>query len=491
MEIPESLKQIYDHLSVHNRRFLEYVDETPGGTEREVYEELFKVNNDLIDMQPWPIFINRRSREEIGAAVVKVFRLLKRIPFDIFEGDPRRIADYYGISPQRAAALLEGVTQPHMDNLIGRGDCIVSPSGLKFVEFNVNTNLGGMETETWLAAYRSVPLIRRFLDRHGIALRNRKLLELLFELFVDNLVEHFGNTAEGLNIGVAVERDEGKVHADSMELYLDSIYNKVLLNHRTEVKGRVIVGEYSRFSVEGDTVVCDGIPIHALVEMYVGYVPPGITEVFKKGNILVYNGPVSWLMATKSSFALLSERENDPVFSPEEQETIRKHIPWTRKITDCLTTYKGEEVKLVDFILSNRERLVLKPPVGSGGSGIFVGRKTSDREWRHVVETSLAHQRGNPGFESPGAPSQQDWEGFLQKTSHMETWLVQECVDSHPFIFQRGEDDYEPHDGAWGFFVFGDRYAGGWTRVLPSSNEKGVVNAHQGAQMAMIFDVDE
>jgi hypothetical protein len=73
----------------------------------------------------------------------------------------------------------------------------------------------------------------------------------------------------------------------------------------------------------------------------------------------------------------------------------------------------------------------------------------------------------------------------------MEQWLVQECVDSHPFIFQRGEDDYEPHDGAWGFFVFGDRYAGGWTRVLPSSNKKGVVNAHQGAQMAMIFEVDE
>lgn len=491
MDIPESLKQFYDRLSVHNRRFLEYVDETPGGTEREVYEELFKVSNELIVIQAWPIFINHAFRGEITEAAVKLFRLLKRIPFDVFKGDPARIADYYGISPLRAAALISGVTQTHLDNLIGRADCIMTPSGLKFVEFNVNTNLGGMEIETWLAAYQTVPLIRRFLERHEITLHNRKLLDLLFEFFADNLVERFGANAETLNIGVAVEKNEGKVHADSMEVYLDSVYNKALRNRHPHLKGQVRVGEFSRFSAAGDTVVCGDLPIHALVEMYVGYVPPDIYEVFKKGKILLYDGPISWLMSTKLSFALLSELENDPVFSPDEQETIRKHVPWTRKITDCQTTFKGENIQLLDFILSNRERLVLKPPVGYGGTGIYVGHKTSDREWREVVRTSLEHQGKNPALDPPGEPNQQDWDGFLKKTSYQDTWLVQECVFSYPFIFQSGEDDYEPHDGAWGFFVFGDRYSGGWVRVLPTTNEKGVVNAHQGAQMSLILDVDE
>lgn len=505
MDIPGPLKETYDSLSVYNRRFLEYVDQTPGGAEREVYESLFNVNDDLISMQPWPIFISRRSYEKIGETVVKLFRLLKRIPLDIFKGNHRRIADYYGISPVRAASLLAGVTQTHLDNLISRGDFIMSPSGLKCIEFNVNTNLGGLETERWQSAYLSVPLIRRFLDRQGITLHSRKLLELLLRHFNHNLVERFGNAAGPLNIGVAVHDDNGDTQTESLGVYLDAVYSKMLRDDppgvagsragvtgsRAGVTGRIVVGKYSRFAVEGDTLVCDGRPIHALAEMSNGYVPPEIMELHKQGNLLLYNGPVSWLMANKSNLALLSERANDPMFSPDEQETIRKHIPWTRKVTDGQTTYKGETVRLKDFILSHREQLVLKPPAGYGGYGIYVGCKTPEEEWRRVVRTGLEQPPPNPGLEPPDGPSQQNWDGFIKNTSHREQWLVQEYVGSCPFIFQSGEDDYEPHDGSWGFFVFGDRFGGGWVRVLPSSNPKGVVNSHQGAEATVFFEVDE
>jgi hypothetical protein len=491
MEIPEQLKDVYNYLSIHNLPFLRFVDETPGGTEREVYKELFKVDTYLIHMQSWPIFISRRTLAEIEDTAVKVYRLLKSIPFRVFGGDYQKISDYYEIPLGLVKYFFDGVTQSDLDNLLARGDYIMSPSGLKCIEYNVNTNLGGMETAMWQAAFRSVPIIRRFLKSRNLALDNRELLVLMFRHIIENVLERFESSDNRVNVAYVMGTTGDERMDNAVKVFMESFFNKALAAVRPGLRGTFVFSDYSGFSTAPEGVYYQGTRIHAMVEIHMGYVPPEILEAFRGNKVLIYNGLTTWFMSTKLNLAVLSEHEESDIFTPEERETIKKHIPWTRKVADVRTTYRGKEIDLLDFIYTNRENLVLKPEVGSGGKDIFVGKKTDDAEWKQMVQKSLNCTNHLSNEVVGESLSKSEWDRLMDKALNMEQWLVQERVESYPFIFQSGREGYEPHDGAWGFFVFGDRYCGGWTRILPTSNKKGVVNAHQGAEMAMIIEVDE
>ena len=75
----------------------------------------------------------------------------------------------------------------------------------------------------------------------------------------------------------------------------------------------------------------------------------------------------------KASLAVLSDEANLRLFTPEQQEAIREHIPWTRVVQERHTTRDGHPVDLVPHILENRDRLVLKPNDDYGGKGIVLG----------------------------------------------------------------------------------------------------------------------
>ncbi len=127
------------------------------------------------------------------------------------------------------------------------------------------------------------------------------------------------------------------------------------------------------------------------------------------------------------------------------------------------TTYGDEKINLEDFMLSYREKLVLKPAEGAGGKDVHVGYHTSKNRW----------------------------EELLLKALHGKSWVVQERVESLPFLLQRGESGFAVHDVVWGLFVFGSRYGGITLRVLSRENSNGVINAKKGARSSVVFEVDE
>jgi len=69
--------------------------------------------------------------------------------------------------------------------------------------------------------------------------------------------------------------------------------------------------------------------------------------------------------------------------------------------------------------------------------------------------------------------------------------VVQEYTESYPYLFQSGTNGCIEHHAIWGLLVFGTRYAGGYLRILPKENGKGVINTYQGAEKTVIVEVDE
>ena len=261
-----------------------------------------------------------------------------------------------------------------------------------------------------------------------------------------------------INVAVVLPKfdttDKGIVEVISN---LKKLYREILKQKAEYLKGEIILTDFSQLDLMSDQVIYnmhgENKKIHVIVEKCNGMVPAPLMNIVERGNVLLFNGPIGQLLSNKLNLALLSEHEDSNLFSIEERETIKKYIPWTRKVT----------ADLEDYIIEHREDLVLKPGDGFGGYGVYLGRNTLHDKWKQFV--SIARMDKN--------------------------WVVQEYIPSYSYLYQEGEYGAVEHYIVWGIFVFGSGECGGVTRVLPVNNNKGVINASQGALFNVILDVAE
>jgi hypothetical protein len=92
----------------------------------------------------------------------------------------------------------------------------------------------------------------------------------------------------------------------------------------------------------------------------------------------------------KAIFAVLTDDELQSLFTAEERDAIRAHVPWTRLVREGRTTRDGAAIDLPPWILANRENLVMKPNDEYGGKGVFIGWETSPADWAQALATALA-----------------------------------------------------------------------------------------------------
>jgi len=58
------------------------------------------------------------------------------------------------------------------------------------------------------------------------------------------------------------------------------------------------------------------------------------------------------------------------LFSQEEREMIRRHVPWTTMVEEGRVSADGQSVDLVAHLRANRDRFVIKPNDEYGGTGV-------------------------------------------------------------------------------------------------------------------------
>ena len=460
MEITKEIKEMYQYLSPVNLDFLKFVKKNPDSLRHSNFK-LLELKDDVFTLQPWPTFIDNKTKETFREAGVKLFDLIKCIPQRIFNNDTGKMEAYYKFPARELKEQLEGVDHDHIENLVGRGDFILSPSGLKCLEYNAAVSLGGWQMPIWEFMYLNQPIIARFLRENLVKVKNENLIKLFMEHVIHSTLSRIPGCDNEINAALVIERiNDG--NKGTTAIYLENMFKKILQQKHRHLKGNLWVCDYKHLKLIDNCVYYKENRIHALMEMYLGYVSPDVLTAFRAGNIRLINGPISFLMSNKLNLALLSDTVNAHIFTHEEKKIIHKYIPWTRKIIPGSTTYKDEKIaNLERFMLSNREKLVIKPSMGLGGKGICVGVKSTPQEWEEAIKTAIKGKN----------------------------WLVQELIESSPGLYQAGENGCEPHDMVWGFFVFGSRYTGAWVRVMPREKNKGVINCHQGATISVIFEV--
>jgi uncharacterized circularly permuted ATP-grasp superfamily protein len=116
---------------------------------------------------------------------------------------------------------------------------------------------------------------------------------------------------------------------------------------------------------------------------------PALLEAYRAGAICMVNSFRSKLIHKKALFAVLTDERRAHLFTAEEREAIRKHVPWTRIVRDEKTDYFGTEIDLAEYVRSNRNKLVLKPNDDYGGHGITIGWNADENAWDDALRNAM------------------------------------------------------------------------------------------------------
>src|SRR5882724_6530025 len=202
-----------------------------------------------------------------------------------------------------------------------------------------------------------------------------------------------------------------------------------------------------------------------------------LVKAYEANAVCVANTFRCKIPHVKSFFAVLTDEQNANLFSHEERELVRQHIPWTRVVADVSTSHYGEYIELLPFIHKNRENLVLKPSDEYGGTGVTLGWETTESVWGATIEKAInaAHAGGDAGC-----------------------WIVQERIPIRreviPYITQRGTTEGSPQPDGVEFkdmlvdfapYLFRGKLAGFLTRLSAT----GLANVTSGGGQVPAFRV--
>ncbi len=115
-----------------------------------------------------------------------------------------------------------------------------------------------------------------------------------------------------------------------------------------------------------------------------------LLEAYRARAICMVNSFRSKIIHKKALFAVLTDPLYRALFTSEEREAILGHVPWTRRVSEGRSEYKGEEIDLLEFVRERRNRLVLKPSDDYGGHGIYIGWNLDEAAWDRAIADAIA-----------------------------------------------------------------------------------------------------
>jgi uncharacterized circularly permuted ATP-grasp superfamily protein len=154
-----------------------------------------------------------------------------------------------------------------------------------------------------------------------------------------------------------------------------------------------------------------------------------VLQAYRDGAVCIVNSPRSKLLHKKAVFALLADGTLDLDMTEEESALVEQCLPWTRLVRDGRTTFGGESVDLLPFLLERRERIALKPVDDYGGRGVVLGWETTPDDWERAVEGAV----GQPYVVQERVPMPQG-EFPMWRDGGLRFEML--LVDSDPLLFR-------------------------------------------------------
>ena len=296
---------------------------------------------------------------------------------------------------------------------------------LQFIEYNAESPAAIAYGDVISGLFLDLPVMRAFAERYDVrALPTReRMLQALFDAY-----REWGGTAEPR---IAIVDWKGV-----------PTYSEFVLFQRffTEQGLQAVICAPEDLRYEAGTLYADGQPVDLVYKRVLtseflerlgdDVLDHPLVQAYRDHKVCIANNFRAKLLHKKAIFALLSDEAVTSAVgvSPEKCAVLERHIPWTRVVEPGRTTYQGQEIDLLPFIIAERERLVLKPNDDYGGKGVRIGWETDAETWQQAASAAcdspyIVQERVHIAYEEFPA-----WQG-----DHLE--IARLLVDTDPYLF--------------------------------------------------------
>ena len=335
-----------------------------------------------------------------------------------------------------------------------RADAFLLPDSLEFAEYNAESPAGPGYTHLLADTFTATPVMARFEERFHA--RRHPIIDSLLDALLASYREWGGR-----------ESPPQMAIVDWREVPTWSEFE--LLRDAFVAAGvPTVVSDPRDLTFERGRLIADGRQIHlvyrrVLVNDIVARAEEcrALVAAYEQRAVCVANTLRCKLPHKKTFFAVLTDDRFARLLGDDERDVVCSHVPWTRRVRDGRSTWRGQQIDVLEHARANRERLVLKPSDEYGGSGVTLGWETPPAAWEAALDAALA---------ASGA------------------WIVQEriAVRREPFPVCR-EDGIVEQDMLVDFapYLFRGRLSGYLTRL----SQTGLANVTSGGGQVPAFVV--
>jgi len=278
-----------------------------------------------------------------------------------------------------------------------RADAFILPDSLQFAEYNGESPAGAGYSQGLAELFSEEAVMQRFRERFDA--RMYRPVEALLEALVASYRE-WGGTASPPRMAIVDWREvptysEFEILRDTFvalgvpTVVCDPRDLEYRVGDAAAAGGGAVAGGLYAFGQRIDLVyrrvlINDILAREDECRALLG--------AYEAGACCVANSLRCKIPHKKAFFAVLTDERHASLFSADERELIRRHIPWTAIVEDGPVVRDGRRFDLLEHLRVNREQFVIKPNDEYGGTGVTLGWETSDAAWAEAIEHAVAER---------------------------------------------------------------------------------------------------
>jgi hypothetical protein len=330
-----------------------------------------------------PQFIAPAQRKALAYVVEKMSAVLNKfIALYFREEKVRRMLDFTAAEE----ALFDIEPGYQVPLVISRLDAFMEDLNIKFLEFNCDSPGGIYYSEAFELAFNRIQQQVSSLRALNIETIERT------GLLLDSLLTCYGefrrqrpNLPETPTVAIVDWTDvpTGPEFVAIQNLFKAGGIETIICDPRDfEIKqGAMRVGDIKVDLIYKRVIMRELLERPEVVETFL----QGIRE----GLACTCNPFRSYVVGNKKILAALLDPAYQSIYTSEELDVIERTVPWTCVLAPGNARHRGYLVNLKDFVISNKDRFVIKAANSYGGKEVFLGNETEQAEWETAVNVHI------------------------------------------------------------------------------------------------------
>ncbi len=408
-----------------------------------------------------PIIVGRREIEAFGEDLRELFRIMTSVPERVFDGDLDRYGAAIGLDERLAAVMRIGAAG--RPELYARADAYHDGTSFRLLEFNVGSELGGVDYAQLNRSFLRVEAFRAFADAHGLGYTDT----------LDHLVAGLRRAAAP----VAADRDPVVALVEGPGGLRD--HEGVFTSIREAMRGRgidLVLGEVQDLRLRGGKLTLHGTALDVVLRYFVTSqlledmgdedgvdTYEMIMRSHAERRTALFTPLDSALFTSKASLGLLHGHRVRSVLTDRERAVVDRVLPRTWTIGGAGrgddTDAEAEFAIGRAYAAAHRASLVLKPGIGYSADGVVIGRELTDAEWRRALDATRGRDYVAQELVEPAGEPVLD-----RETGEVHDWMAN-----------------------WGIFASEEGYAGAFVRALKPGDGSVISFGNPGTRAACVF----